>query len=140
MTEYKSELLKTVNELCKTEVFSQKVMNVFRDTECLIYQEEKLGEEIEQLKEMMVILLKALIEQPIYWASPNWRMETHTVRDVEYRIVDSDFFDTKEVKYKGTKCICIEVDDDGYYLADFIGKTLFFDKEDAIKHARKEEN
>ena len=140
MTEYKSELLKTVNELCKTEVFSQKVMNVFRDTACLIYQEEKLGEEIEQLKEMMVILLKALIEQPIYWASPNWRMETHTVRDVEYRIVDSDFFDTKEVKYKGRKCICIEVDDDGYYLADFIGKTLFFDKEDAIKHARKEEN
>ena len=75
MTEYKAELLESVNELCKTDVFSQKVMSIFRETKCLIFQEEKLGNEIEHLKEMMVVLLKALIGQPIYWASPNWRME-----------------------------------------------------------------
>lgn len=140
MTEYKAELLESVKELCKTEVFSQKVMSVFRETKCLILQEENLNTKIEHLKDTMVVLLKALVGQPIYWASPNWRMETHIIRDVEYRVVDSDFFDTKEMKYKGKTCICIEVDEDGYYLADFICKTLFFDKEEAMNHARKEEN
>lgn len=140
MTEYKAELLESVDELCKTKVFSEKVMSVFRETKCLIFQEESLSEEIEHLKEMMILLLKALIGQPIYWANPNWKMETHIIRDIEYRIVDSDFFDTKETKYKGKACICIEIEDNGYYLADFIGKTLFFDKEEAMNHARKEVN
>lgn len=140
MTEYKAKLLESIDELYKTEVFSQKVMSVFGATKCLIFQEEKLEKEIEHLKETMVLLLKALVGQPIYWASPNWKMETHTIRDVEYRVVDSDFFDDEETKYKGKAYICIEVDKSGYYLADFIGKNLFFDKEEAMNHARKEVN
>ena len=48
-------------------------MSVFGATKRLIFQEEKLEKEIEHLKETMVLLLKALVGQPIYWASPNWK-------------------------------------------------------------------
>lgn len=138
MTESELELLESIESFCKTDAFSQTVMDVFNEAKCLVFQEDKLRKEIEQLKETLVLSLKPLIGQPIYWANPNWRMETHTITGVEYRTYDSDFFDTKEVKYKGKKCIVIEVDGCGNYLADFIGRTLFFDKEEAKKHARQE--
>ena len=137
MTQHDMELLETLDKLTETDLLSKKVTNIFAKTKQLIYQQENLNEEIETLKTTMVTILKSLIGQPIYWASPNWKMETHTIRDIEYRIVDSDFFDRKDIKYKDKKCICIEVDEDGYYLADFIGQTLFFDKNEAIQHAKK---
>jgi len=134
----KKDLRESVDNLLNTGLFGKDVEDVFRATKGLITKTESLQKNNDNLIKTIIISLKALVGQNIYWASPNWKMETHTIRDVEYRIVDSDFFDTKETKYKGKYCVCIEVDDSGYYLADFIGKTLFFDKEEAMNHARKE--
>ena len=133
------DLKESVDDLLDTGLFGKDVEDVFRAAKGLLIKTESLQEKNDDLIKIMLISLKALIGRNIYWASPNWRMETHTIRDVEYRIIDSDFFDTKETKYKGKTCICIEVDNSGYYLADFIGKSLFFDKEEAKSHARKED-
>lgn len=133
-----NKLREDAKEILDTGLFSSKINDILYDAISESHTVDRLSKENEYLKEAVVVLLKALIGQPIYWAHPDWRMETHIIRDVEYRVVDSDFFDRKDRKYEGKKCICIEVDEDGYYLADFIGKTLFFDKEEALSHARKE--
>ena len=133
------DLRESVDNLLNTGLFGKDVEDVFRATKGLLIRTESLQEKNDALIKIMLISLKALIGRDIYWASPNWRMETHTIRDIEYRIVDTDFFDTRETRYKGKTCICIEVDDSGYYLADFIGKSLFFDKEEAKNHAQKKD-
>jgi len=137
-TAKEKELLEFIDELLYSNFFGKKVKDVLRETKNAIFIKNEFQKKNEQLNEQLILLLKTHIGQPIYWAHPDWRMETHTITGVEYRIVDTDFFDKKGIKYKGKQCICINVDEDGYYLADFIGKTLFFNKEEAIRHSRKE--
>lgn len=132
-----NELLESLTKLLDSSILGKKVKDILQEAKWRIVDRVKLKEEKEHLKEVQVTLLKAMIGQPIYWASPGWKMETHTITGVEYRIYDSDFFDKKEIKYKGKKCVVIELDNCGNSLADFIGKNLFFDKEEALSHTRK---
>ena len=135
-----NKLLESISALLDMGIFSERITDVLHEVKYTISERNQLQEEKEQLKRQMILLLKSLIGQNIYWACPGWKIETHTITNVQYRVFNSDFFDTKNVKYKGKKCIVIEVDGDGNYLADFIGQSLFFDKEEAINRQASTSN
>lgn len=103
---------------------------------------QSLYEEVESLRkkaalsnELILNLLKSKIGQPIYWADKAWRKyEKHIISDVRYEIQESGFFGDE---YAGKKCVKIYVDGDGYYLANEIGKTIFFSETEAESHTQQ---
>lgn len=131
------ELLKTIHQINNTDLLGKKAIDVLIECENNILKKQILETENEQWKTIIVLLLKALIGQTIYWAHPGWKIEEHTITDVNYKIYNSDFFDTEEKTFKNKKCIVIQIDGAGDYLADFIGKNLFFTKEEAINRANE---
>lgn len=131
------ELLKAIHDINNTDLFGKKVTNVLTECKNNILKRQILETENEQWKGIIILLLKALIGQTIYWASPGWAIEEHTITNVDYRIYKSDFFDTEEKTFKNKKCIVIQIDGTGDYLADFIGENLFFTKEEAINRTHE---
>ena len=131
------ELLKAIRDINNTDLFGKKVTDVLNECKNNILKRQILETENEQWKGIIILLLKALIGQTIYWASPGWAIEKHTITNVDYRIYKSDFFDTEEKTFKNKKCIVIQIDGTGDYLADFIGENLFFTKEEAISRAHE---
>lgn len=105
----------------------------------LIDRDEDLYDALEEMhryKDILFNFLKTKIGQKIYWAHENWRKhETHTVTDVGIDIQKSDFFGHE---YVGKECIRIYIKSGGYFIADDIGKTLFFDEAEAKSHTSKE--
>lgn len=130
------ELIESLNNIIKSNILHDNVVSLLYSVIGKIKRNDELNEELEKQKEFSCEMLKLMIGRPIYWANPYWRHETHIITDVRYEIFDSDFFDTKETKYKGKKCIIIEVEDSGRYLAVDIGRTLFFNEEEAIQHSK----
>lgn len=131
------ELLKAIRDINNTDLFGKKVTDILTECKNNILKRQILEIENEQWKGIIILLLKALIGQTIYWASPGWAIEEHTITNVDYRIYKSDFFDTEEKTFKNKKCIVIQIDGTGDYLADFIGENLFFTKEEAINRAHE---
>lgn len=131
------ELLKAIRDINNTDLFGKKVTDILTECKNNILKQQILETENEQWKGIIILLLKALIGQTIYWASPGWAIEEHTITNVDYRIYKSDFFDTEEKTFKNKKCIVIQIDGTGDYLADFIGENLFFTKEEAISRAHE---
>lgn len=131
------ELLKAIRDINNTDLFGKKVTDILTECKNNILKRQILETENEQWKGIIILLLKALIGQTIYWASPGWAIEEHTITNVDYRIYKSDFFDTEEKTFKNKKCIVIQIDGTGDYLADFIGENLFFTKEEAISRAHE---
>lgn len=96
----------------------------------------KVQEEANRYKTILLEFLKSKIGQKIYWAHKDWvKYETHTIADVSVDIQDSDFFGKE---YKGKECIKIHIKNGGHFIADNIGKTLFFDESEAALHTYKE--
>ena len=128
-------------ELKNSNLFSDKINQLF-DTIVLKLTDlwnNKVSLEMTLDKHNYILCesLKELIGRPIYWATFSWKHEKHIISGIRYDIVNTDFFDTKDKKYKGKKCVLIYVDNnDGYYLADDIGRTLFFDENEAINHSK----
>ena len=131
------ELLKAIRDINNTDLFGKKVTDILTECENNILKRQILEIENKQWKGIIILLLKALIGQTIYWASPGWAIEEHTITNVDYKIYKSDFFDTEEKTFKNKKCIVIQIDGTGDYLADFIGENLFFTKEEAISRAHE---
>lgn len=99
------------SELCKTEIEAKRYQNIIFNC------------------------LSSMIGEPIYWASSYWpNIETHRIKAVSYGAVETDFFGSE---FKGKPCIKIFTEDGGFYIADDIGKTLFFSKVEAKKHVEK---
>ena len=97
---------------------------------------DKLQSDIDVYQNALCTSLKNMIGQNIYWANPNWRYETHTITNVRCDILDTDFFDTPERTYDQTKCVIIDIDNEGYYIANNIGHNQFFNKNEAISHSK----
>lgn len=135
---YREELQDKLTELINNPIINQDVKSTIVSAKSAICDIDKLEKQKEELLQQQVIILKALIGKNIYWAVPGWKLETHLITGIEYRIWDSDFFDTKSKKYKNTKQILIEIDGDSYYLAANIGINLFFTKEDAMSALQTE--
>lgn len=92
-------------------------------------------EEMHRYKDILLEFLKSKIGQKIYWAHKDWfKYETYIISDVRLEIQKSDFFGKQ---YVGKECICIHLEDGGYYIADNIGKTLFFNEDEAQLHTCK---
>lgn len=92
-------------------------------------------EEADRYKEILIEFLKSKIGQKIYWAHKDWiKYETHTISGVSVDIQKTDFFGEE---YVGKECIRIYLEDGGYYIADDIGKVLFFSEGEAKFHACK---
>lgn len=95
----------------------------------------KEQKEAERYKQIVIEFLKSKIGQKIYWAHKNWRKyETHTISGVSVEIQSSDFFGEE---YVGKECIHIYVKGGGYFIADDIGKVLFFSEEEAALRSNK---
>ena len=131
-----ADILKAISEMLSSGMFGKKVEDVLQATRGCIIDYLKLKHTTEVLQNQQVELLKAMIGQPIYWWVEGWKMETHVIRNAEYRVCDTDFFDKKDRKFKGKLCVIIEVDEEGYYLADFIGETLFFNKDEVLQRVK----
>lgn len=94
-------------------------------------------DERDRYKNILFEFLKSKIGKKIYWAHPNWKKyETHTISDITLDIQENTFFGAQ---YKGKECIKIHVKNGGHFIADNIGKTLFFDEQEAAEHSYKEE-
>ena len=118
-------------ELIREKLDSIEKESILRDAE-----EHKTKQEENRYKTILLELLKSKIGHKIYWAHPAWvKYETHTIADVSVDIQESDFFGAE---YKGNECIKIHIKNGGYFIADNIGKTLFFDESEAAIHAYKE--
>ena len=105
--------------------------SILRDAE-----EYKIKQEAERYKTILLEFLKSKIGQKIYWAHKAWvKYETHTIADVSVDIQENSFFGEE---YKGKECIKIHIKNGGHFIADGIGKTLFFDESEAALHAYKE--
>lgn len=101
----------------------------------LCEENESLKKELDLMSLLILILLKSKIGDFLYWADKSWfKYEKHTITDVRYEIQDTEFFGDE---YVGKKCIKIYVDSDGYYLANEIGKTIFFSETEAESHTQK---
>lgn len=102
-------------------------LNLLEDT--LLQKDHDLfiqTREANRYKNILLEFLKSKIGQKIYWAHKDWRKyETHTISAVNVELQDTDFFGSE---YVGKMCIRIYLEDGGYYIADKIGKTLFFDE------------
>ena len=94
---------------------------------------ETLKQTYDTVNERLVKVIQSKKGEKIYWASYGWnKYETHTITDARFEKVTSDFFGKH---YLGKMCVKIFVDDgNSYYLADHIGETLFFDKDEAYQH------
>ena len=104
--------------------------SIYQDTE-----EHKAKQEANRYKLILIEFLKSKIGQKIYWAHKDWlKYEIHTISDVGIDIQKSDFFGQQ---YVGKECIRIYLEDGGYYIADNIGKTLFFNEDEAKLHTCK---
>lgn len=90
-------------------------------------------EQINTLNKILCKVLNKMAGQKIYWAHSYWnKYETHTILRAEIGIVTTDFFGPE---YINKECIKIFIDDgNGYYIADKIGETLFFDEKEAYAH------
>ena len=92
-------------------------------------------EEADRYRLILLRLLKTKVGQKIYWVNKYWRKcEENVITEISENFQDSNFFGKE---YDGKMCIQIRVKGGGYYIADEIGKTLFFDKEEAERHTRK---
>lgn len=92
-------------------------------------------EEMHRYKDILLEFLKSKIGQKIYWAHKDWfKYETYIISSVSTDIQKSDFFG---YQYVGKECIRIYLEDGGYYIADNIGKTLFFNEDEAKLHTCK---
>lgn len=92
-------------------------------------------EETDRYKTILLEFLKSKIGQKIYWAHKNWRKyEAHTISGVSVDIQKTNFFGEE---YVGKECIRIYLEDGGYYIADDIGKVLFFSEGEAKFHTCK---
>lgn len=99
-------------------------------------EEYKAKQEADRYKTILLEFLRSKIGQKIYWAHKHWRKyETHTIKDIGIDIQTSEFFGGE---YIGKECIRIYIEDGGYYIADNIGITLFFDENEAKLHTCKE--
>lgn len=91
-----------------------------------------IEDEKEKYRKILMKTLSSKIGEKIYWASKEWNnIETHTITGIEYSKVESNFWGSD---YKNKLCIKI-VCGDGYFLANNIGETLFFDENEAKKHS-----
>ena len=136
-----SELKEKIKELLDIPIFCEEFKDLFNNilSTVISYYNKNLELECDKraMQELLVETLKSKVGNTIYWASPNWKYETHIISGVRLEILESTFFDTRNRKKSGTLCVLIDVDNnDGYYLADDIGKTLFFNQEEAIKHSK----
>lgn len=105
--------------------------SIYQDAE-----EHKAKQEAKRYKTILFELLKSKIGHKIYWAHKNWeKYETHTIEDVSIDIQENSFFGEE---YKGKECIKIHIKNGGHFIADNIGKTLFFDEDEAALHTYKE--
>ena len=99
-------------------------------------EEYKAKQEADRYKTILLEFLKSKIGQKIYWAHKHWRKyETHIIKDIGIGIQTSEFFGGE---YIGKECIRIYLEDGGYYIADNIGITLFFNEMEAKAHTCKE--
>lgn len=99
-------------------------------------EEYKAKQEANRYKTILLEFLKSKIGQKIYWAHKHWKKyETHTIKDIGTGIQESEFFGGE---YIGKECVRIYIEDGGYYIADNIGITLFFDESVAKAHTRQE--
>lgn len=138
LNEIQTKLRETVNNhsVALNETLVQDIRHICNYTDDLISEYNKVIDKNDNMATVLCMVLKTKIGQPIYWAHKDWlKYETHTITDVKYEEFTSDFFDTKK-KYKGTMQVQIEVDNTGNYLAKDIGRTLFFDKEEAEAHTQ----
>ena len=118
-------------ESIRTHLDSIEKASVQQDAE-----EYKAKREAYRYKTILLEFLKSKIGQKIYWAHKHWRKyETHTIKDVGIDIQTSEFFGSE---YIGKECIRIYLEDGGYYIADQIGITLFFDVIEAKAHTCQE--
>ena len=99
-------------------------------------EEYRAKQEANRYKTILLEFLKSKIGQKIYWAHKHWeKYETHTIKDIGIDIQESEFFGGE---YIGKECVRIYLEDGGYYIADQIGITLFFDENVAMAHTCKE--
>ena len=99
-------------------------------------EEYRAKQEANRYKTILLEFLKSKIGQKIYWAHKHWKKyETHTIEDVSIDIQENSFFGEE---YKGKECIKIHIKNGGHFIADNIGKTLFFDEDEAALHTYKE--
>ena len=99
-------------------------------------EEYRAKQEAKRYKTILLEVLKSKIGQKIYWAHKHWKKyETHTIKDISIDIQKSEFFGRE---YIGKECVCIYLEDGGYYIADQIGITLFFDESVAKAHTCQE--
>lgn len=95
-------------------------------------QKDFIKEEREEnLLKLLAEELKMRIGTNIYWSCKGWSIEKHTISKIKCDVYHGEFF--KE--YDGMKVVLIYTDNDtGYYIADELGKTLFFSREEAEKN------
>lgn len=95
-------------------------------------KERLTQQEADRYKTILFEFLKSKIGQKIYWAHKAWfNYETHTISGVDIDIQKNNFFGEQ---YMGKECIRIHLEGGGYYIADNIGKTLFFSEDEAKLH------
>lgn len=90
----------------------------------------------EKLLRLLAREMEARIGTPIYWAYKGWSIEKHIVSAIKYDVYHGNFFKN----YDGKKVVQIYVEDGGLYLADDLGRTLFFSKEEAEKSLSEKES
>ena len=118
-------------EAIRAHLDSIEKTSIYQDAE-----EYKAKQEADRYKTILLEFLKSKIGQKIYWAHKHWRKyETHTIKDVGIDVQTSEFFGAE---YIGKECIRIYLEDGGYYIADQIGATLFFDVIEAKAHTCQE--
>ena len=118
-------------ELIREQLDLIEKESILRDTE-----EYKIKQETNRYKTILFEFLKSKIGHKIYWAHKNWRKyETHTIADVSVDIQENSFFGEE---YNGKECIKIHIKNGGHFIADNIGKTLFFDESEAALHTCKD--
>lgn len=118
-------------ELIREQLDLIEKESILRDAE-----EYKIKQEAKRYKAILLEFLKSKIGQKIYWAHKDWRKyETHTIADVSVDIQENSFFGEE---YKGKECIKIHIKNGGHFIADNIGKTLFFDESEAALHTCKD--
>lgn len=118
------------------KVISENLDSIERNLKKKDRDMRKVQEEADRYKSILLEFLKSKIGQKIYWAHRHWRKyETHTISDISVDIQKSDFFGEE---YIGKECIRIYIKSGGYYIADDIGKTLFFSESEAEFHTSKE--
>ena len=96
----------------------------------------KVNEAYDRYKSILLELLNSKIGHKIYWANKNWKKyETHTISGIDIAIQIGSFFGEE---YKGKECIRIYLDGGGYFIADQIGKDIFFNEKEAALRTKKE--